>query len=164
MAAALEDLQEGSDLTTPPKKLLPVPRLRSDLRCLLKLFEDEILAVRCVRGGSYATVVYGCGDASGSGFGSAFVANGQDNLFSKFDNEISYRVGVWGSDADNVSSNFRELRNGVESIKDQVKKGRLRNAELFMFTDNSTAEAATQQRRRLSIGDPLQTQPCLLWF
>jgi hypothetical protein len=96
------------------------------------LFKEDIPAVRCVRGGTYATVVYGCGDASGAGFGSAF----------KLDKSIAYRVGVWGSDSDNVSSNFRELRNVVEGIEAEIDEGRLKNAELFMFTDNSTAEAA----------------------
>ncbi len=68
---------------------------------------------------------------------------GVDNdEFDKFDDEISYRIGVWGSDSDDVTSNFRELRNVVESIEDQVEKGKLKNAELFMFTDNSTAESA----------------------
>jgi hypothetical protein len=143
MVGILNDLQEASDAATPPQKVLPVPRLRSDVRCLLSLLEEETPAVRCVRGGSYATVVYGCGDASGSGFGSAFVAKGEYDGFDKYDdNSIAYRIGVWGSDSDDVSSNFRELRNVVESIEDQVAKGFLRNAELFMFTDNSTAEAA----------------------
>jgi hypothetical protein len=40
------------------------------------------------------------------------------------------------------SSNFRELRNLVESVEAAVTKGMLDNCELFMFTDNSTAEAA----------------------
>jgi hypothetical protein len=105
------------------------------------MFEDEIPAVRCVRGGSYATVVYGCGDASGSGFGSAFVAGVDDDEFDKFDDEISCRIGVWGSDSDDVTSNFRELQNVAESIEDQVEKGKLKNAELFIFTDNSTSAA-----------------------
>jgi hypothetical protein len=49
---------------------------------------------------------------------------------------------VWGSNADNMSSNFQELRNIVESIKDQVAQGGLKNVELFMFTDNLMAESA----------------------
>jgi hypothetical protein len=121
--AALADLQEASDENTPPEMVSPVPHLASDVRCMLELFSEETPAVHCVRGDSYSTVVYRCGDASGSGFGSAFVADGQKDPFSKFDNEIAYRVGVWGSDSDTVSSNFRELRNIVESIEDQVEQG-----------------------------------------
>jgi hypothetical protein len=115
------------------------------VRYLLKLLLEETPAVRCaVRGGSYATIVYGCGDTSGPGFGdSAFMADGQNDPFYRFDNEIAYWVSIWDSDSDNISSNFRELRNVVESIEDQVEKGWLKNRELFMFTDNSTAEKAS---------------------
>jgi hypothetical protein len=142
VADSLADFHEASELATPPDKVLPVPRLASDVRCLLELFSEETPAVRCVRGGSYAAVVYGCGDASGSGFGSAFVTSSKDVPSLEGIEEIAYRIGVWGSDVDDASSNFRELRNVVESIEDQVIEGRLKQAELFMFTDNSTAEAA----------------------
>jgi hypothetical protein len=40
------------------------------------------------------------------------------------------------------SSNFREFKNLVESIENFVKSGELEGHELFMFTDNSTAESA----------------------
>ena len=40
------------------------------------------------------------------------------------------------------SSNYRELRNLVEMIEALVKDGTLKGHELFMFTDNSTAESA----------------------
>jgi hypothetical protein len=70
------------------------------------------------------------------------VANGGLDGVDQFDSSIAYRVGVWGSDSDDVSSNFRELRNVVEGIEEEVEEGRLKEAELFMFTDNSTAEAA----------------------
>jgi hypothetical protein len=40
------------------------------------------------------------------------------------------------------SSNYREFRNLVEMIESLVASGNLAGHELFMFTDNSTAEAA----------------------
>ena len=40
------------------------------------------------------------------------------------------------------SSNYREFRNIVKTIENQVSDGSLSGHELFMFTDNSTAEAA----------------------
>ncbi len=49
---------------------------------------------------------------------------------------------MWGPDEDSSSSYIRELCNLVESIEYEVERGTLQNAELFMFTDNSTAEAA----------------------
>jgi hypothetical protein len=54
------------------------------------LFGEVTPAICCARGGSYAAAVYGCGDACGLGFGSAFVANGNDDEFEKFDNDIAY--------------------------------------------------------------------------
>jgi hypothetical protein len=95
LVAALADLQEGSDANTPPEKVSPVPCLASDVRCMLELFSEEIPAVRCVRGNSYATVVYGCRDAIGSGFGSAFVADGQKDPFSiGLEKAMTFMVGT----------------------------------------------------------------------
>jgi hypothetical protein len=45
-----------------------------------------------------------------------------------------------GSGTDSVSSNFRELCNLVDSVEEGVSCGELSNAELFIFTDNTTAE------------------------
>jgi hypothetical protein len=108
--------------------------------CLLELFREEEPSICCVRPTHAASLVYGCGDASGSGFGASFVSDNNDQS-----GKISYRIGIWGSDEDDALSNFRELQNLVESIEYEVKRGHLRNAELFMFTDNSTAEVAYYQ-------------------
>jgi hypothetical protein len=40
------------------------------------------------------------------------------------------------------SSNYRELRNLVESLREFLEENDLRGVEVFLFTDNSTAEAA----------------------
>jgi hypothetical protein len=49
---------------------------------------------------------------------------------------------------------FRELSNLVELIEHKVERGKLRDEELFMFTDNSMAEAAyhngSSSNKRLS--------------
>jgi hypothetical protein len=47
---------------------------------------------------------------------------------------------LWGRDADSVSSNFKELCNLVDSIEEGVQSGELANTELFILTDNTTAE------------------------
>ena len=78
------------------------------------------------------SVRYGFGDASGSGFGSTFSNPG----------EILYRHGVWGSDDEGMSSNWRELTNLVESLELEACKLRLQGCEVFLFTDNTMAEAA----------------------
>jgi hypothetical protein len=81
------------------------------------------------------------------GFGALFISGyGLDPYGKDHDSEISYRVGVWGSDKDSASSNFRELQNLVEFIEYEGKRGKkLHNTELFMFTDNSTAEVVYYQ-------------------
>ena len=43
--------------------------------------------------------------------------------------------------ADESSSNYRELRNLVESLEQSGSLGELEGKEIFVFTDNSTAEA-----------------------
>jgi hypothetical protein len=62
-------------------------------------------------------------------------------LFGLPDGSIWFRHGLWGRDADSDTSNFRELRNLVDSIDQAVQCGELLNTELFVFTDNTTTEA-----------------------
>jgi hypothetical protein len=55
---------------------------------------------------------------------------------------LIYKVGVWGADVESESSNYRELANLVEDTETEAKSGSLQDTELFLFTDNSTAESA----------------------
>ena len=91
----------------PPDKVKGVGRLERDLRSLLKLMKTEKLPLRLVRGKRLAQVIYGFGDASGAGFGSSW----------KSKRGINYRLGIWGRDMDGKSSNYRELRNLVETVE-----------------------------------------------
>ena len=50
--------------------------------------------------------------------------------------------GIWTYNVQQGSSNFRELRNLVEHVEEAAKDGGLDGAELFLYTDNSTAESA----------------------
>jgi len=52
-----------------------------------------------------------------------------------------YRHGQWSADHSRESSNFCELANLVYAIEDNHSKSLLDDAELFLFTDNTTAEA-----------------------
>ena len=108
-----------------------VPRLADDLRALLKLSEGDNPIPRVVRGKVVITAYYGFGDASSGGFGSS-VERGEG---------IHGQFGLWGRDADDKSSNYRELRNLVETVEEEAKLGHLRNCELWLFTDNSTSES-----------------------
>ena len=77
--------------------------------------------------------IYGFGDASKAGFGSTL---------EEKNGNIWFRLGVWGSVLEEESSNYRELINLVESIEERINEGGLEGSEIFLFTDNSTAEAA----------------------
>jgi hypothetical protein len=50
--------------------------------------------------------------------------------------------GQWVPEIMDHSSNFQELFNLVLTLEEAASSGHLRNSELFLFTDNSTAEAA----------------------
>ncbi len=116
-----------------PTRVLPAPRLESDLASLAQLLRSPSPPTRLLRPSSHRVVIYGFVDASGAGFGSTFLLP-NSHLF--FCHEI------WGRDADHMSSNFRELENLVDAIEDGIRVGELSNTELFVFTDNSTAEGA----------------------
>ena len=116
----------------PPSGLTPsVPRFKEDLKALLALSSSDKPAYRIIRSKEVVTAIYGFGDASSGGFGSSIERPGG----------VGLRYGIWGKDADGDSSNFRELKNLVEAVEDEAKEGRLRGAELWLFTDNSTAES-----------------------
>ena len=115
-----------------PKLVSAVPRLLKDVKALAAMFEGDELAVRLVRGKSTRTARFGFGDASGAGFGISWLVDGA----------IKYRYGTWGPEMESSSSNLRELKNLVDTLELMGSKGDLNGVEMFLFTDNSTAESA----------------------
>ncbi len=108
-----------------------VPRLKNDLEALLVLTSAPTPTRWVVRQHELVTAVYGFGDASSGGFGSLVgLAQG-----------VHGRFGVGGADAGDQSSNYRELRNLVETVEEEAWAGKLQQSELWLFTDNSTAES-----------------------
>jgi hypothetical protein len=130
-----------------PVYVRAVPRLAGDIACLLELTNAPSPPRRHVRMRSTGKVLYGFGDASKLGFGTTIELP---------DKRMFWRYGQWKLDEEQQlnappdgtsmveerSSNYRELRNLVEAIEHAFDKGWLDDRELFMFTDNSTAEAA----------------------
>ena len=55
---------------------------------------------------------------------------------------MGYRFGAWDQKSSLHSSNYRELRNLVDTLFTMAAEVELQGTELFLFTDNSTAEAA----------------------
>jgi hypothetical protein len=117
-----------------PKVVKPVPRLESDIAALKRLTQFDSAPKRQVRMKHRMRVMYGFGDASGTGFGSTIrMSNG----------EIVWKSGVWSRTmVEEHNSNFFELSNLVHALEDLHQDGKLACQEIFMFTDNTTAEAA----------------------
>jgi hypothetical protein len=95
----LEDLdwdQPRDHQVSPPGWVPPGPRLVDDLRALQLMFQEDLPTVRLLRPTRMGISTYGIGDASGAGYGSAFVD----------DSSIWFCFGVWGADAEDASSNF----------------------------------------------------------
>ena len=122
-----------------------VPRLLDDVRALLKLTDFGLPPLRVVRPSMVVSVFYGFGDASGKEFGGTISENYNCNkALSEIEegrDGLRYRIGVWTAQERLESSNFKELCNLVEFTEKEAERGRLRNCEYFLFTDNSTAES-----------------------
>jgi len=88
--------------------------------------------MRTIRCNSALSVVYGFGDASGQGFGCGV----------QVDDRFHYRFGNWSSAESEKSSNYRELNNLVLGLENWAKDSLINDREIFLFTDNTTAEGA----------------------
>lgn len=129
----LEELPDDvGSARSPPERVPAAPRLAGDILALQELTQAHQPPKRLVRPKAAAVAVYGFGDASGKGFGSTFTVG--ERLF--------FSHGQWEDGYDEESSNYRELYNLVLAIEHAQESGFLTDAELFMFTDNTTAELA----------------------
>ncbi len=115
-----------------PKEVMGVPRLRLDIEALFELTRGEVPPKRLARLMKVGNVIYGFGDASGAGYGASI----------EIDGKIYWRKGSWKHSIAKESSNYRELRNLVETLEEAYELGDLKGCEMFMFTDNSVAERA----------------------
>ena len=122
------------DSSTPsdaPERVTGSPGLKEDVEALHFMFAPmEVPEVR-IRSKSILTIVYGFGDASGTGLGATFTCRGGFN----------FRIGVWGTAEYAESSNWKEFTNVVESLEDEAHSGNLADAEVYMFTNDSTVES-----------------------
>jgi hypothetical protein len=113
--------------------VVAVPRLGDDIRALMKLISMEKPVLRRVQCKKTSKAYYGFGDASGLAFGATI----------QIGDEIWYEYGQWSSEVtEERSSNWREFTNLVEFLERSVRRHGLQGSEIFIFTDNSTSEAA----------------------
>ena len=123
----------------------PAPRFVSDVEALLQLSKFDLPPLRVVRPSMVVHVYYGFGDASGKQFGATISDNynrkSNSVLINEEHHDVRFRVGIWSAYEEEESSNFKELCNLVQTLTTEARAGRLKNCEMFLFTDNSTAES-----------------------
>ena len=112
-----------------PARVVASGRLQRDLEQLITFFKLPKPPLRLIRGTNMKSAIYAFGDASGTGFGATWTEGGV----------TKFRVGTWGSESQKESSNYRELRNLSETLE-KLAEEELNGKEIFLFTDNSTAE------------------------
>jgi hypothetical protein len=116
-----------------PLTVSAVPRFTHDIDALVRLTKHAKPPFRKIRVSKTASIGYGFGDASGRGFGATV----------QIGNCLRYHYGQWNmEDAFGTLSNWKELGNVVMALEQYAKAGLLNNCELFIFTDNTTAESA----------------------
>ena len=125
------ELDRHNDVKGAPKLVRASPGFKGDVEALGFMMGRTSVPKVSIRSKTVVTIVYGFGDASGSGLGATFTCGGGFN----------FRIGVWGSEEGPESSNWKEFTNIVESLEDEAEAGNLSASEVYMFTDNSTVES-----------------------
>ena len=123
-----------------PRTLKGVLQLHPDLLALSGLFDAAEPVHRLVHGDKVGSVNLAFGDASGGGFGSSWESFG--DKWNRDEEHVGFCFGTWDKASSLHSSNYREMRNLVDTLEVMAAEGELRGMELFLFTDNLTAEAA----------------------
>ena len=129
----------GQTHTDRPDLVNAVPRLGMDIKAIRELLSSNKPVHRLVRGDKVRSAKFAFGDASGGGFGSSWETKNEGGNDCS---GINYRFGTWDEGTSRESSNYRELKNLTETLEVMATDGALRGTELFLFTDNSTAESA----------------------
>jgi hypothetical protein len=96
------------------------------------LTSSECPPLRRIRASITVKVLYEFGDASKWGFGWSI----------DFGDGVCYEFGEWCEDIQKESSNYCGFRNSVNALLRAAEEGLLTGAEVFLFTDNQSAEGA----------------------
>ena len=124
----------GKEGKSPPPrdKVKGDPYFWQCIKSLRWLLREETPAEVTVQSNKGLILIYGYVNASGGGFG--------ESLLIK--NHAHYRIGTWGKDEEDNSSNWREFENVVVGMEDAGKKGWLLGAVVLLATDNEVVERA----------------------
>ena len=128
-----EERREGPLL--PPKMVEQAPWFKDNVEALDRLTRSEKPPRILARPTSGASVAMIFAYASGEGFGSSLWLYGT--------NRVKTEHGLWTREYGSRSSNYRELYNLVLRLEALVRDRTVpRGTEVYMFTENSTAESA----------------------
>ncbi|KAL7562522.1 hypothetical protein ACA910_008229 [Epithemia clementina (nom. ined.)] len=128
------DVDAVHPLHLPPTKVAPMPQFKEDVSSLAELMAVADPPKILVRPQAKAVAAHMFGDASGAGFGTSLWLQGT--------NSIQAKHGVWTRAYGSRYSNFREIYNLVARMEALVLNNKIEaGTEVFMFTDNSTAES-----------------------
>ncbi len=137
-------LDAGHAYTPEDGLTTPVPRFRNNINALLQLTNFDLPPLRVVRTAHVVHVYYGFGDASGKRFGAtlseSYSCRQQLSNPRKDSHGVRFCVGLWTVEEEEESSNYKELKNLMDTVSEEARARRLRDCEFFLFTDNSTAE------------------------
>ena len=126
-----------------------VPRFRDAIAALIQLTQFELPPHRVVRPSQVVQVYYGFGDASDKQFGATisrdYNCKARLAKATKPSTGVQFQIGLWIAEEEEESSNYKELKNLVDTVKEEAEAGRLRNCKFFLFTDNSTAKSCFYQ-------------------
>ena len=104
--------------------------MKDDFGALKRFATPSVPPLVSVQSKKILLATFGFGDASGKGFGSAFDTK----------RGLSFRIGAWGDDESDESSNWREATNCVEALEEEAEKGEFSDTEVFLCTDNQVFE------------------------
>ena len=112
-----------------PDMLKGVLRLHPDLLALSSLFKAEEPVHRLDRGDKVGSAKLAFGDASGGGFGSSCESFGDKR--NREEEHVAFCFGTWDKVSSAHSSNYREMRNLVDTLEVMAAEGELRGTEFF---------------------------------
>ena len=129
-----EYVKRKGEVVTAPAEVFAATWLFGDLEVLMDFTSSKVQPQIPVRS-TKAVSIYMVGDGSGTGFGGSTLEAGAVAIGATF--------GSWDNRVMSESSNFWEALNLVLMVKAHAMSGELiPGTEVFVFTDNSTAERA----------------------
>ena len=67
--------------------------------------------------------------------------NSQLLKWTKATGGVRFQIGMWTTEEEKESSNYKELHNLVDMVTSKVKARKSKGCKFFLFTDNSTVES-----------------------